>query len=338
MPGSVASSDGEEENANIVDIDDIQAHGIGAADIAKIKLAGYHTVMSVSAATTRTLCKIRGLSDVKVDKIKEAVRKCLPHGAGFKTGLEVQQDRKKCFRLSTSSSQWDAILNGGFESGSINEVFGEFRCGKTQLAHTLAVIAQLPKDLGGANGKVAWIDAEGTYRPERIVQIAERFGLDPEAALDNMLIARPFNSEQQHEGLHSLSEPFATGEYRLLVIDSICALFRTDFSGRGELNERQGKLGQHLRKIIQMAEEFNITVFITNQVQSDPGASALFASVDGRKPIGGHVLAHASTTRILLRKGRGEERVAKVQDSPDCPEKEATYIITTGGINDPDKV
>jgi meiotic recombination protein DMC1 len=104
-----------------------------------------------------------------------------------------------------------------------------------------------------------------------------------------------------------------------------------------------------------MAEEFNITVFITNQVQSDPGASALFAGADGRKPIGGHVVAHASTTRVLLRKGRGEERVAKIQDSPgkmpsayrwsrlltmyltDCPEKEATYIITTGGIADPEK-
>lgn len=135
--------------------------------------------------------------------------------------------------------------------------------------------------------------------------------------------------------------------------------FRNDYHGRGELNERQGKLGQHLRKLSQMAEEFNITVLIINQVQSDPGASALFASADGRKPIGGHVLAHASTTRILLRKGRGEERVAKVIDSPgmwrvflfsfasairssltvilDCAEKEATYIITTGGINDPDK-
>lgn len=54
----------------------------------------------------------------------------------------------------------------------------------------------------------------------------------------------------------------------------------------------------------------------TNQVQSDPGASALFAGADGRKPVGGHVLAHASTTRVLLRKGRGEERVAKIQDSP----------------------
>lgn len=49
---------------------------------------------------------------------------------------------------------------------------------------------------------------------------------------------------------------------------------------------------------------------------SDPGASALFAGVDGRKPAGGHILAHASTTRLLLRKGRGEERVAKVVDSP----------------------
>ena len=54
----------------------------------------------------------------------------------------------------------------------------------------------------------------------------------------------------------------------------------------------------------------------TNQVQSDPGASALFAGADGRKPVGGHVLAHASTTRVLLRKGRGDERVAKIQDSP----------------------
>jgi meiotic recombination protein DMC1 len=61
---------------------------------------------------------------------------------------------------------------------------------------------------------------------------------------------------------------------------------------------------------------FDTNELKTNQVQSDPGASALFASADGRKPIGGHVLAHASTTRLLLRKGRGEERVAKIQDSP----------------------
>ncbi|TKA53916.1 Meiotic recombination protein DLH1, partial [Cryomyces minteri] len=130
---------------------------------------------------------------------------------------------------------------------------------------------------------------------------------------------------------------FASNEYRLLVVDSVMACFRVDYTGRGELAERQQKLGQFLTKMTHMAEEFNVCVFMTNQVQSDPGASALFASADGRKPVGGHILAHLSTTRILLRKGRGEERVAKVMDSPDCPEREATYVITNGGINDPEK-
>jgi meiotic recombination protein DMC1 len=67
---------------------------------------------------------------------------------------------------------------------------------------------------------------------------------------------------------------------------------------------------------LMIGTEFNVAVLMTNQVQSDPGANALFAAADGRKPVGGHILAHASATRILLRKGRGEERVAKIQDSP----------------------
>jgi meiotic recombination protein DMC1 len=257
-----------------------------------------------------------------------------PHGGSFMTGAEMLQLRKGCFRLSTGSKQWDNILLGGFQSKSINEVYGEYRCGKTQLAHTLCVVAQLPKEQGGGGGRVAYIgidspeeqigcralisstDAEGTFRPERIIQIADRFGIDGETAVENITVARAENSELQEELLTQLNENFATGEYRLLVVDSICALFRVDYIGRGELQERQSKLGQHLRRLQRMAEEFNITVFITNQVQSDPGASALFAGVDGRKPIGGHVVAHASTTRVLLRKGRGEERVAKIQDSP----------------------
>lgn len=237
---------------------------------------------------------------------------------------------------------------------SISEVFGEFRCGKTQLSHTMAVVAQLPKTLGGADGKVAYIDTEGTFRPERIAQIAERYGVDPDTAQENIAYARALNSEHQLELLNSLSREFAAGDYRLLVIDSIMNCFRVDYCGRGELAERQQKLNQFLMKLAHMAEgetfvaalrrnlgfwkradlhvEFNVCVLMvclpadytgwvanlsqTNQVQSDPGASALFAGADGRKPVGGHVLAHASTTRVLLRKGRGEERVAKIQDSP----------------------
>ena len=156
--------------------------------------------------------------------------------------------------------------------------------------------------------------------------------VDPDTALQNVAYARCNNSEQQLELLEKLGELFISGEFRLLIIDSVMACFRVDFLGRGELSERQQKLGQFLDLLKKIAEGFNICVFMvciatcfnmfdtdelkTNQVQSDPGASALFASADGRKPIGGHVLAHASTTRLLLRKGRGEERVAKIQDSP----------------------
>ncbi|KAJ5096298.1 hypothetical protein NUU61_005654 [Penicillium alfredii] len=322
----------------IVDIDSIQAHGIGAADIAKLKANGFYTVASVHGATRKTLLKIKGFSEVKVEKVKEAIQKCLPFASGFVTAMELWHQRKKVVRISTGSKQFDSILGGGFQSMSISEVFGEFRCGKTQLSHTMSVIAQLPKEMGGADGKVAYIDTEGTFRPERIAQIAERFGVDPDSAQENIAYARALNSEHQLELLNTLSREFAAGQYRLLVIDSIMNCFRVDYCGRGELADRQQKLNQFLMKLAHMAEEFNVCVLMTNQVQSDPGASALFAGADGRKPVGGHVLAHASTTRVLLRKGRGEERVAKIQDSPDCPEREATYIITNGGINDPDKI
>ncbi|KAL9136371.1 MAG: hypothetical protein Q9175_002420 [Cornicularia normoerica] len=228
------------------------------------------TAKSVHAATRKTLLKVKGFSEVKVEKIKEAITKMQ------KKSMQ-DLDRKQAAGLHSR----------GFQSMSISEVYGEF--------------------------------------------------MDPDQAQENIAYARALNSEHQLELLNTLSSSFASNEYRLLIIDSIMACFRVDYCGRGELADRQQKLNQFLSKLTHMAEEFNVCVLMTNQVQSDPGANALFAGADGRKPVGGHILAHASTTRVLLRKGRGEERVAKIQDSPDCPEREATYVITNGGINDPEK-
>ena len=161
---------------------------------------------------------------------------------------------------------------------SISEVFGEYRCGKTQLSQTMSVVAQLPKDLGGGEGKVAYIDTEGTFRPERITQIAERFGVDPETALENILYARALNSEHQHELLNALAKEFAGGEFVLLVIDSIMACFRVDYQGRGELSDRQGKLNQFLSKLSHMAEEYNIAVLMVCACQ--PGSPQIVLGSD----------------------------------------------------------
>jgi len=191
----------------------------------------------------------------------------------------------------------------------------------------------MPVSEGGASGKVAYIDTEGTFRPERITTIAERYGLDPESCLENIVYARAFTHEHQDALITAVAAKMVEERFGILIVDSITALFRVDFSGRGELAARQQALAQTLSKLIKIAEEFNIAVFITNQVVSDPGGGSMFVA-DPKKPVGGHILAHASTTRVYLRKGRAEQRVAKIYDSPCLPESEAVYQITEGGIQD----
>ncbi|KAJ3168390.1 Meiotic recombination protein dmc1 [Irineochytrium annulatum] len=305
------------ENPDFMEIDKLQEVGINVSDISKLKSQGLQTV--------------RGMSEAKIEKIKEAAAKLI--NSGFVSGTDYALKRRFIIRISTGCKEFDKILGGGVESASITEAFGEFRTGKTQLAHTLCVVAQLPVAMGGANGKAAFIDTEGTFRDDRIRAIASRFGVDPEAALENILIARAFNSEHQMELLIEVAARMVDGDFRLLVIDSIIALFRTDYSGRGELAERQQKLNLMLARLMRLADEFNIAVFITNQMSSDPGGGMTFVP-DPKKPIGGHVLAHASTTRLYLRKGRGETRICKIYDSPSVPEAEAMYQISEGGIID----
>ncbi|CAB1313090.1 unnamed protein product [Coregonus sp. 'balchen'] len=292
------------------DIDTLQKHGINMADLKKLKSVGICTVKGIQMTTRRALCNIKGLSEAKVDKIKEAAGKMLTKG--FLTAFEYSAKRKQLFRVTTGSLEFDKLLGGGMESMAITEAFGEFRTGKTQLSHTLCVTAQLPGEDGYTGGKVIFIDTENTFRPDRLKDIADRFNVDHDAVLDNVLYARAYTSEHQMELLDFVAAKFHEegGVFKLLIIDSIMALFRVDFSGRGELAERQQKLAQMLSRLQKISE------------------------ADPKKPIGGHILAHASTTRISLRKGRGELRIAKIFDSPDMPENEATFAITPGGIAD----
>ena len=126
--------------------------------------------------------------------------------------------------------------------------------------------------MGGGCAKVAWIDTEGTFKGERIVQVAERFNLEPSMVLDNILVARTFTHEMMSNALIALAAKMAEEPFKLLIIDSIMAHFRVDFVGRGELSERQQKLGQLCSRLNKIADEFNVAVMYTNQVQADPAA------------------------------------------------------------------
>jgi len=311
-------------------IESLEAHGVSITDLKKMKESGFHTVEAVAFATMKQICEVKGISENKALKIQGAAHKLVP--MGFTTASNHLKLRQDVINLSTGAKDLDELLGGGIETGSVTELYGEFRTGKTQLCHTLCVTCQLPVDQGGGEGKAMYIDTEGCFRPERLFEIAERFNLNPEDVLENVSVARAQNSEHQMKLLLQASALMAENRYCLIVVDSATALFRTDYQGRGELADRQQNLAQFLRQLQRLANEYGVAVVITNQVVSSPD-TGVFAK-DPIKPIGGNIIAHASTTRLKLRKGRGENRICKVIDSPTLPEAEATFAITGQGVND----
>jgi DNA repair protein RAD51 len=154
-------------------------------------------------------------------------------------------------------------------------MFGEFRTGKTQLCHQLAVTCQLPIDMGGGEGKALYIDTEGTFRPERLLAIAERYvfsaiflyqrqyfntnlssyGLVGSDVLDNVAYARAYNSDHQTQLLIQASAMMTETRYALIIVDSATALYRTDYSGRSELSERQMHMARFLRTLHRIGDE-----------------------------------------------------------------------------------
>jgi DNA repair protein RAD51 len=261
----------------------------------------------------------------------EVASKMIP--TGFESSRKFLEKRKNLTYLSTGSENLNKLLGGGIETGSITEIFGEFRTGKTQICHTLCVTCQLPKERGGGSGKALYIDTEGTFRPERLIPIAQRFDMKEEDVIDNVLYARAYNSDHQNKLLIQAASLLSESKFALLVVDSATALYRTDYSGRGELSARQLGLAKFLRNLQKIADEFGVAVVITNQVVAQVDGNT-YGGLNDKKPIGGHIMAHAAQTRLYLRKGNKETRICKIYDSPCLPESEEKYMITDSGIDD----
>ncbi len=309
--------------------------GVGPATAEKLREAGYDTIEAIAVASPLELKEIAGISEGAALKIIQAAREAANIGT-FMRADEYMKRRTTIGKISTGSKALDKLLGGGIETQAITEVFGEFGSGKTQLAHTLAVMVQKPPEEGGLGGSVIWIDTENTFRPERIKQIAENRGLDPEEALKNIYVARAFNSNHQMllvEKAEEIIKEKAESDrpVKLLVVDSLMAHFRSEYVGRGgTLAERQQKLAKHLADLHRLADLYDIAVFVTNQVQAKP--DAFFG--DPTRPVGGHILAHSATLRVYLRKGKAGKRVARLIDSPHLPEGEAVFRITEKGVED----
>ncbi len=302
--------------------------GIGPTTLKKLQESGYGSLEALATATILELSEIPGIGEKVAERLISQARKQFK--MGLKTGKELKAEFSKRQHITTMAKSLDHLLGGGVETGCITEFAGAFRSGKTQLMHQLAVTVQLPPEKGGLGKGVAWIDTEGTFRPSRIEEMAVPLGLDPDECLDNILVGRAYNSDHQLELTEEALNAAKDRKIGLIIIDSLMAHFRAEFVGRGTLAFRQQMIGKYLHAILRVIEVKNMACVITNQVQAKP--DQLFG--DPNTPIGGNVVAHTSTHRILLRKGKGNQRVAAVLDSPNLPEGDATYQILTEGIRD----
>jgi len=307
--------------------------GVGPATAKKLAENGYATIMALATASVAEIANIGSIGEKTAQKIIESARGAL--NLSFETADIVNTRRKAMSRVTTGSNELNKLLGGGMETGSMTELYGEFRSGKTQLAHQLCVCAQLPIEKGGLyDGKnpvtVAYIDTEGTFRPERIIAMAQRFELDPEATLKNIQVGRAYNSDHQMCLADKVLQTAQEKNIRVLIVDSLVSHFRAEFMGRGTLANRQQKLNQHLHALLRAAEMNNMLVIVTNQVQAKP--DVFFG--DPNQASGGNIVAHASQTRLKLRKSKGPLRVVQVVDSPLLPESECVFSITEAGIAD----
>ncbi|MDH5449734.1 MAG: DNA repair and recombination protein RadA [Candidatus Bathyarchaeota archaeon] len=302
--------------------------GVGPAIASKLRSAGITTVEAIAVTPPREIAEKTAIGFNTIIKIAAAARKSLD--VDFITAEELWKRRQNMLKCSTGSKNLDELLGGGIETQAMTEFIGEYGVGKTQICLMLCVMAQLPAEKRGLNGNVVYIDTEGTFIPERIFEIANALGSDPHKTLGNIFLARAYNSSHQCLLIDSLFKFCPENNVKLIIVDSMIGHFRSEYVGREHLSERQQKLNNLLHKLLRLTEAFNLPVIVTNQVQANP---AQFFG-DPNKPAGGHIMAHACTHRVYLRKGSKGTRIAKVIDSPYLPESSTRFKITEKGIED----
>jgi DNA repair protein RadA len=236
-------------------------------------------------------------------------------------------------RLTTGSKNIDDLLFGGVETKAVTEFYGAPGSGKTQLCHTMCAIVPQDKSKGGVCGKSIYIDTEGTFRTERIVEIAKARGFDHSVIVDTVTVAEAQDSDQQDRIVNNLDSLLQnkTERFKLLIVDAPVTHYRSEYIGRAMLPERQQKLFRFMRRLVKIAHEYNIAVVVTNQINTTPTSQKIYS--DG--PIGGNAMSHAATYGVRLSTlPGGLIHYARILHSPYHPEKENVFYIRDKGVVD----
>ena len=320
-------------NEAIFEIDKL--NDIGPATKTSLKEAGFRSIKDLVIRGPIDIAEATGIAIEKCILLCNRAREILEDigvlDKPFTTANEIYEKRKLEYRISTGSKNLDELLDGGIETRAITELYGEYGTGKTQICHTLCVTVQQSKAEDNIS-RALYIDTENTFRPERIASIASARKIDPSVALENVIVAKAYNSSHQEVIIQESPNVINLHNIKIMIVDSIVSHYRAEFLGRSVLSERQQRINRLLHILLRIAETCKIAVVITNQIQSSP--DAIFG--DPNKATGGNVMAHTSTYRLYLKKA-GKNRIARMVDSPYHLEREILFALNEQGIGDPQK-
>jgi DNA repair protein RadA len=320
-------------NEAIFEIDTL--NDIGPATKTSLKEAGFRSIKDLVIRGPIDIAEATGIAIEKCILLCNRAREILEDigvlDKPFTTANEIYEKRKLEYRISTGSKNLDELLDGGIETRAITELYGEYGTGKTQICHTLCVTVQQSKAEDNKS-RALYIDTENTFRPERIASIASARKIDPRVALENVIVAKAYNSSHQEVIIQESPNVINLHNIKIMIVDSIVSHYRAEFLGRSVLSERQQRINRLLHILLRIAETCKIAVVITNQIQSSP--DAIFG--DPNKATGGNVMAHTSTYRLYLKKA-GKNRIARMVDSPYHLEREILFALNEQGIGDPQK-
>ena len=198
--------------------------------------------------------------------------------------------------VSIGCGALDSILKGGVQPGLVTDFFGKSGSGKTQTCFQLTMNAC-------KNGSpVVFIDPSGTFRPERLTQMCESRGLNPDSVLSSVYVARPHSVSDQMRMIQEFEDVFSLRSAKLVVLDGLTENFISEYEGQQGLIRRQSKLAQHLHDLASLSFRAGLPVVVTNTVRTRVATASLQREIES----GGNIVAQGIHLRIRLeRTGRG---------------------------------
>jgi DNA repair protein RadA len=308
-----------------------QLKGVGSVTQKKLETFGVTSLIDLCIRGAQEIKEITGVAKPTCDSWVFQSQKLLEdNGIIRKSDMstnELWEYQKAYPVISTKCDEVDNLISGGVRPEATYEVYGEFGAGKTQFCNSLTV-----ETIHDGNN-VIWIDCEDTFKPNRIAEMlkAREYAEDDEEVgkyLNQITYLYCPNTEQLMGTINGLSKILDDKKPKLVILDGAIGQFREEYLGRGTLAERQMQIARLMSHIKNISFYFRCAVVFTNQVQSDP--SMMFG--DPIKPIGGNVVAHASTYRLYFKKS-GKKRLARMIDSPEHAMADAEYILDSKGMS-----